>query len=1157
MLRNVVLFGLGIGLFIMAFNWWSFMKMNAERDLYRSLQQEMLGLEKDVNRVMLQERAVIDQLLEKGELDMGGMQQQDLPDLLGRYRQLAEATRTGGFFADFGNALQRLEENRRESVAWRHRYNQLLAANAQVLLAPAELLARIGLGLAALEKRQREKAAGASPGLLRQQGRTAKDELLITLARMRHDVETLALLCELIAVERDRNHLDQIHISYIQKLSAQIADSMALLTRQLPGELTEIAGQLDRFVAAFWGRDYQQGPSGGIMAPGRGGFYDFHRQRIDLEQEHDRLRDHIFQDFIIVRHAQQNLTDRAGKYLEAESGRMQKLLHRTWLVIVLTSLSLAVFFVLFSRRIIRICEKRIEERGSMISELKNSHRLLDQVFQTAGNGMRIINNNFDVIRVNAVFAELAGAQKETLESSKCFVTFPGPFCHTGQCPVLLLQDGREWAAFEVEKLRADGNLITCRLRAAPLRNEQGEFIGIIEDFHDISDMVQAEKILRQAKEEAEAANAVKSEFLANMSHEIRTPLNGVMGMTDLVLETQLSSDQRRFLEMVKTSANRLLDVVNEVLDFSKIESGSLEIEHIPFSLFDVVGNSLNILAFKANDKGLQLTYEIEHALIDGFIGDPGRLRQILVNLVSNAIKFTSRGKVVVKVRQATADECPDRIRREKGARDMALHVTVADTGIGIAPEMQERIFQAFSQVDGSFSRKHGGAGLGLTICAELIAMMGGEIWLESQAGAGTTFHFTLLLQTQARQIRTFAALPLSALQRKSFLVVAGEASERFMLKEMLNDWAKDVLLAGSGADAVLMAAEKRFDAIILDALPKPDQPFAVARELRGIDSNARIMMLTAGSQRGDGQRCREAGIVSYLLKPVSRTELLEALRMVLGSSADDGQPPLVTRHSIRENLHTLNVLLAEDEEINRVLAMEMIRAQGWRVTTAENGRQVLEALHNDSFHVILMDVQMPEMDGFATIARIRQQEKLSGGHIPVIALTAHAMTIDRKRCLDAGMDGYVSKPIDVRILRQEMEKVLGIDLAMKSVTLTPKNKGVEFIDYDAFLYDNCNGKVELARKLLRHLLQVSGPQWLAEAEAAIAAGDEARLRKVCHSLKGTAATVCANAFSEAGAELGRLAREGRMNETPKGLEQLKLEFNRLVEWARASDLDLL
>jgi len=1167
LLRNVVFFGVGIGLFILAFNWWSFMKINGEMDLYRSLQQEMLSLEREVNRVILLEREVINQLLEKGELKDGVSRPANFLDVLGKYQHLAETTRTGGFFADFTKALQRLEENRVQSADWRRRYHLLLDGNTQVARLPRDLLVKMGQELAALEDLQQKKAENAPGGSVRQdrrsgasqrQGMGKNEALAATLAGMRQDVQTLALLCELMAVEKDRQHLEQIEINHLQQLLGRMAGSLQVLNRQMPGELTLVSGQLGEFAAAFWGQGYQQGPAGDIIAPGTGGLYHFYRQRIELEQEHDRLRNHLFQDFTGVRTAQQNLTDRAGTYLEMQSRTMQKVLNRTWLIIVLTSFAMASLFLLFSRRIIRICEKRIAERSTMISELKNSYNLLDQVFQTAGNGMRMIDKDFNVLRVNDVFAGLAGAPQETLEAGKCFEEFPGPLCHTGQCPVSLLQADRQMVEVEVEKLRADGKLITCRLRAAPLRNEQGEFMGIIEDFQDVSEMVRAEKILRRAKEEAEAASEIKGEFLANMSHEIRTPLNGIMGMTDLVLGTELSADQRRFLEMVKTSANRLLDVVNEVLDFSKIESGSLEIEHIPFSLSDVVGNSLNILAFKAQDKGLQLTYEIAPELLDGYIGDPGRLRQILVSLVGNGIKFTSAGKVEVAVRQAQPAEYPGRIKLEKGLRDMALHFTVSDTGIGIAPEMRERIFQAFSQVDGSSSRKHGGAGLGLTICAELIAMMGGEIWLESQTGAGTTFHFTLLLQTQARQAQKFEPLPVGELQRLSFLVVAGEASERFVLKEMLNEWAKDVRIAGSAEEAWRMTAEKRFHVIIVDSLPDHDQLFAAAHQLHQLDGNARIIMLTAAGQRGDAQRCREAGIVSYLLKPVSKTELLEAMRTVLSRPGDAGpELPLVTRHSIRESRHTLNVLLAEDEEINRVLAGELIRAQGWRVTTAENGRQVLDALRDDSFHVILMDVQMPEMDGFEAVSQIRKRERQSGEHIPVIALTAHAMTIDRQKCLDAGMDGYVSKPIDMKTLRQEMEKVLGIDLAMKTVTLTPKHKKAEFIDYEAFLHDSCNGKVELARKLLRHLLQVSGPQWLEEAEAAVAAGDETRLRKVCHSLKGTAATVCAHAFSEAGSELGKLAREGRMSETPQGLAQLKKEFDRIVEWARASDLDLL
>ena len=804
--------------------------------------------------------------------------------------------------------------------------------------------------------------------------------------------------------------------------------------------------------------------------------------------------------------------------------------------------------------------QRTAKGGASAIGTGNFCNLLDQIFHAVGSGMRVIAGDCTVIMVNEAFAALAGAKKETLTGRKCFEEFPGPFCHTGRCPLVLLQHGMERVEHEVEMQRADGRSITCLLRAAPLLGENGEFAGIVEEYRDIGSVLLAEKVLRQAKEEAEAANEAKNEFLANMSHEIRTPLNGIMGMTDLVLGTELSADQRRFLEMVKTSANRLLDVVNEVLDFSKIEAGAFEIEHIPFSLSDVVANSLRILAFKAHEKGLQLTYDIEQELFDGFIGDPSRLRQILINLVGNSIKFTSRGKVAVSVQRADPAAHKGWVRGEKGERDLALHFTVTDTGIGIAPEMQKTIFKAFRQVDGSTSRRYGGAGLGLTICAQLISMMGGDIWLESEAGRGTTFHFTLLLQTQAVQSCQFTPLRVSDLQRMAFLVVAGQASDRFVLKEMLGELSRDVHLAGSADDAMAMARarENQFDLIILDSLPAHDQVFDLAENLHRIARQAKIVMLTASGQRGDAVRCKEVGIASYLLKPVSKTELVDAMRTVMsGAGEDDADQPLVTRHSIRENQHTLHILLAEDEEINRVLAVELIRAEGWRVTAVENGKQALDALQDDNFHVILMDVQMPGMDGLEAVAHIRKREKTSGAHIPVVALTAHAMTTDRQKCLDAGMDGYVSKPIDMNKLKREIEKVLGMALTTKTVTLTPKRKGGEFLDYDTFLYDSCNGKAELAKKLLRHLLHVSGPQWLLEAETAVAARDEVRLRKVCHSLKGTAATVCANAFAEAGALLGKLAREGKMDETPKGLERLKKEFARIVEWARGSDLDLM
>lgn len=874
-------------------------------------------------------------------------------------------------------------------------------------------------------------------------------------------------------------------------------------------------------------------------------------------EEREKLRAAVIQSFFDVRQTQQDFTTALVDFSKKKSLAADQILGRSWMAVVVVSIVMTFIFIVVSRKLIGIFENAINDREEFFAEIKNSHHQLDQIFNTAGNGMAVIDRDFTIIKVNDIFCDLIGKQRADVEKMKCYEVVPEANCHTEHCPVALLRQGSGRVEYEIEKQLTDGRQIKCLLRATPWCDDQGGFLGIIEDFQDVDHIREAQKALRLAKEEAEAANASKNEFLANMSHEIRTPLNGIMGMTELVLNSDLSSDQRRFLEMVKTSAHRLLDVVNEILDFSKIEAGTFEIEHIPFSLSDVIGNSLRILSFKAHDKGLKLTYQIDPELVDGFIGDPGRLRQVLLHLVGNSIKFTNEGEITVAVNRAVTAERGIEGKKH-GARDISLHFSVADTGIGIPRDKQKIIFQAFNQVDGSSSRRYGGTGLGLTICAQLVGLMDGELWLESESGKGTTFHFTLLLQAQARQGKVVEPVKVGDLGAMSFLLVADNAAGRFVLKEMIGEWNKGLHVAENADVALAMAREKHFDIILLDSLPANEHVFDLAERLREIVKGARMIMLTATGQRGDALRCKDVGISSYLLKPVSKAELLEAIRTILSCASEDlVNMPLVTRHSIRENQQTLHILLAEDEEINRTLVVELIRAEGWRITTVENGRQALDALREDYFHLVLMDIQMPEMDGFEAVAQIRKREKQSGGHLPVIALTAHALVADRQKCFDAGMDGYVSKPVHRDSLCREIEKVLGKDLSMKSVTLTPKRKGAEFLDYDAFLYDNCNGKVELAKKLLRHLIHVSGPQWLQDAEAAIAAGDEVKLRKVCHSLKGTAATVCAHSFARSGAELGRLAREGKMEETPNGLEQLKKEFNRIRQWAQTSNLDLL
>ena len=821
------------------------------------------------------------------------------------------------------------------------------------------------------------------------------------------------------------------------------------------------------------------------------------------------------------------------------------LVQKLWLFICLLSVGLGVLYVLFSRKLILMCEQRIEEHSRIIESLRESHETLDQIFHTASDGIRVVRNDFEVEMFNDAFAALCGLSREKLVGKKCYEQFPSANCHTEKCPIQILKKGQDSFEVEIIKKRSDGDEVLCLLSVGSLRNEDGEFTSVVQNFTDVSDIKRVEKTLRQAKEAAELSNEAKNEFMANMSHEIRTPLNGIMGMTDLVLASELVPEQRRFLDMVKKSADRLLHVVNGILDFSKIEGGTLAIENIPFKLGDVIDSSLKILAEKADEKGLELVYHIGRDVPADFIGDPSRLRQIIVNLVRNSITFTEEGEVRVSV---AIDE------HKRDEQDIVLHFTVADTGIGIVPEKQEIIFKAFQQVDGSSSRKYGGIGLGLTICAQLVEIMGGEIWLESGPEGGTRFHFTACFACRPDQNHRVDLVPVDELKKLTCLLVASHTTSRILMYEILQEHLHEVQAVNSVESALLIATRQTFDIVVFDVEQVEKEPFSLAEKLRDASNEAKIIMITASGKRGDALRCVEIGIASYLLKPVGKLEIVSAIRAVVSGDAYGADEILITRHTIRENKQAFHILLAEDEEINRTLAVELLGHEGWRVSTANNGKEVLDALKNNHFHLILMDIQMPEMDGLEAVRIIREQEE--GERIPVIALTAHVMAADRQKCLKAGMDGYVEKPINMDVLRAEIERVLGKDPDMKSGKVSAKKSLTKAIDYDTFLYESCNGKEELAKKLLSHLLYESGPKWLDEAEDAVAQRDEKRIRTVCHSLKGTAATVSAFPFAEAGARLGTLAREGAMDKTPAALEDLKNEFVKIQMWAQKSKIDI-
>jgi PAS domain S-box-containing protein len=772
----------------------------------------------------------------------------------------------------------------------------------------------------------------------------------------------------------------------------------------------------------------------------------------------------------------------------------------------------------------------VTERKRAVDTMTRERHLLYTLMDNLPDSIYFKDRESRFIRINAAMARLFGLNQPSEATGKTDFDF---FTreHAEQAfrdEQQVLRTGQPLVNLEEKETWPDGSVTWKSTTKMPLRDFQGQIIGTFGVSRDITLRKQYEAELQKAKEAAEAANRAKSEFLCNMSHEIRTPMNGVLGMTELALETNLTPEQREYLTMAKQSGQSLLSVINDILDFSKIEARKLQLEQTDFNLRDKVSDTTKTLALRAQQKGLELACHIPPDVPEYVTGDPSRLCQILVNLVGNAIKFTERGEVVVRVRLVRGGVVSGEwseaasVTTNHSPLTTHLHVSVSDTGIGIPRDKQAVIFEAFSQADLSTTRKFGGTGLGLTISAQLVSMMGGRLWVESEPAKGSTFHFTARFGLPAHP-PTVSEPKTIHLRDLRVLVVDDNATNRRILEEMLQSWSMRPDMVEGGQSALTALTEARasgrpYPLVLLDSHMPAMSGFELAERIQQHADlrDTTILMLTSAGAGEDVARCQQLGIRAYLTKPVKSSDLLESIHRVLSDSP--WQPHLDAAPTpARPPLRPLHILLAEDSPINQRLAVTLLKKQGHTVTVAVNGVEALAGLAREAFDVVLMDVQMPEMDGLETTTRIRRQEAGTRRHVPIIAMTAQAMKGDRERCLEAGMDGYVSKPLHPQDLFDALARLSGEPAHQRPAV--PPTRAIQIPREEVM------SRVGDDRELLQTLVEMfieSYPAQLTALRESIARGDAALVRRQAHTLKGAVATFGVVPIMEAASQLERM-----------------------------------
>ena len=785
-------------------------------------------------------------------------------------------------------------------------------------------------------------------------------------------------------------------------------------------------------------------------------------------------------------------------------------------------------------------ESDLKRQLRKIKQLNQKLDVLSLVASKTDNAVIICDKDGYIEWVNDGFTRITGYDPFEVFGKKPGEILQGP--ETDPATVLRIREKlsrNESFIEEILNYRRDGSTYWVSMNIVPIFDETGQVNRFIAIESDVTRHRRTEAELKSAKDAAETLNRAKSEFLANISHEIRTPMNAIIGMTELCLDTELTPEQRDYLATVHDASNSLLRLLNDILDFSKIEAGKFDIDAVNLSLRSCLDVTMKTLAIRAHEKGIELASHLPADVPDALVGDPARLRQIFVNLVGNAIKFTQQGEVIVRGElQAQSEDA------------VVLHFTVTDTGIGIPIEQQQQIFDAFTQADSSTKRRFGGTGLGLAITAQLVEKMDGKIWVESRLGSGTTFHFTVRLQRQQGEQSQAHSPPWPGnLADMPVLIVDDNTTNRRILEETLRNWRMKPSTVDSGRRAIeqLEAAareERMFPLVLLDAMMPDMDGFDVAKRIKESPELARatIMMLSSADRMEDAQRCRELGVARYLNKPISQSDLHDAILTVVGGQFVEADAA-ATVADLPPPKQSLSILLAEDTPANQKLALRILEKRGHRVTVAGNGREAVETLARQPADLVLMDVQMPEMDGFEATAAIRQRERIGGRHVPIVAMTAHAMSGDRERCLQAGMDDYIAKPLDARQLVEIVEKLC-----------RPRNEpimrvGVADGSASAMSFQGAlkrlEGDVQIFKELAGFFLR-DAPGLVTSVQDSIARGDADSLRHSAHRFKGLVSNFDAHEAVELAAKLEFFGRDRQLDLAKPVCGRLEGEVQKLT-----------